>query len=143
MNFRCLFVAMALLTAGITTASATVRISDDRGGRIGTYINTFEHLRHSGESVVIDGPCLSACTLIVGLLPPQQVCVTRRAALGFHAAWKPDPEGRRVTSIAGTRVLMRVYPPKIRRWIRHQGGLTRHMIFLRGRALASFYPRCH
>ena len=135
--------ASVLLLAPSATASfATVRIANDRGGRIGAYLEAYATLRNSGERIIIDGPCLSACTLIVGLIPPNRVCVTSRARLGFHAAWLPDHEGRRVSSAMGTQVLMEVYPPKVRRWIRHRGGLSRHMIYLRGRALRAFYPAC-
>lgn len=140
---RAVVLGIALLAASVTTSSATVRISGDRGGRIGTYLAAFAMLRHSGEEVVIDGPCLSACTLILGMLPRNQVCVTSRAQLGFHAAWRPDYEGRPVRSAEGTEVLMEFYPPKVRNWIRRRGGLSRHLIFMRGRELASIYHRCH
>jgi hypothetical protein len=142
MPVRAVVVAVLLLCAGITESSATVRIADDRGGRIGTYIEAFATLRGTGETVMIDGPCLSACTLILGILSPDQVCVTRRARLGFHAAWQPDHKGRPISSSSGTQVLMEVYPAKVRNWIRRKGGLSRKMIFLQGRELAAFYRRC-
>ena len=142
MGVRAVALSMMLLCAGVTASSAAVRIADDRGGRIGTYIEAFAMLRSSGETVVIDGPCLSACTLILGMLTSDQVCVTRRARLGFHAAWRPDRRGRPVNSSMGTQVLMEVYPQSVRNWIRRKGGLSRKMIYLQGRELASFYPRC-
>jgi hypothetical protein len=142
MGVRAFSLAVLLLCAGITDSFATVRIADDRGGRIGTYIEAFAMLRSTGETVVIDGLCLSACTLILGILPPDQVCVTKRARLGFHAAWRPDQNGRPTNSSMGTQVLMEVYPAKVRSWIRRKGGLSRKMIYLQGRELASFYPRC-
>jgi hypothetical protein len=142
MGFRAVFLAIALLCAGVAEGSATVRIAGDRGGRIGTYIEAFAMLRSSGESVVIDGTCLSACTLILGILPPDQVCVTRRARLGFHAAWRPGSRGRPIRSHLGTQMLMDVYPARVRNWIRRRGGLSRRMIYLQGRELAAIYPRC-
>ena len=39
----------------------------------------------SGEKVIIDGPCLSACTLVLSTVPSNRICVTKRAVLGFHA----------------------------------------------------------
>ena len=133
----------SLLVALIaTSAAATVRIANDGGGRIGTYLDTYAMLRSSGETVMIDGPCLSACTLIVGLIPRERVCVTRRARLGFHAAWLPDADGRPVRNAAGTQMLLQVYPNSIRRWIRRKGGLTHRMIYLRGRELTALYRRC-
>jgi hypothetical protein len=142
MGVRAFALAGLLLCAGITEGLATVRIADDRGGRIGTYIEAFAMLRSTGETVMIDGPCLSACTLILGILPPDQVCVTRRARLGFHAAWQPDHHGRPVSSSMGTQVLMEVYPARVRNWLRRKGGLSRKMIYLQGRELAAFYPPC-
>jgi hypothetical protein len=142
MRLRAVALGILLLCAEFTASSAAVRISGDRGGRIGTYIEAFAMLRNTGEMVVIDGPCLSACTLILGILPRDQVCVTRRARLGFHAAWRPDQHGRPASSAMGTQVLMEVYPPKVRTWIRRKGGLKRKMIFLQGRELASFFPPC-
>ena len=142
MKARVVAAAM-LLTMGVASAFATVRISDDRGGQIGQYLETFALLRSSGERVIIDGNCLSACTLLLGIIPREQVCATPRARLGFHAAWMPDPDGRPVTSTLGTRALWSVYPSSIRRWITRHGGLSRHMIYLQGRALYAFVPSCN
>ncbi len=43
---------------------------------------------------MIDGPCLSACTLVLMTVPEERICVTRRAVLGFHAARSIDRRGR-------------------------------------------------
>lgn len=142
MGLRAIVLGFVVLCAGAVEGRATVRIADDRGGRIGTYLEAFAMLRSSGESVVIDGNCLSACTLILGVLPANRVCVTRRARLGFHAAWQPGHNGRPIRSHLGTQMLMDVYPPKVRNWIRRKGGLSRRMIYLQGRELASIYPPC-
>ncbi len=64
---------------------ADVRVTRDLGGEVSSYIHKFESIRDSGERLVIDGPCLSACTLFTAIIPRDQVCVTRRAVLGFHA----------------------------------------------------------
>ncbi|MPZ59442.1 MAG: hypothetical protein GEU91_23765 [Rhizobiales bacterium] len=142
MGVRAVALSAMLLCFGVSESSATVRIAGDRGGRIGTYLEAFAMLRNTGETVVIDGTCLSACTLILGMLPSGQVCVTGRARLGFHAAWRPDRSGRPIRSFMGTQVLMDAYPPKVRNWIRRKGGLSSRMIYLRGRELAAFFPRC-
>jgi hypothetical protein len=132
---------VALLLATVPSA-ALVRIGDDPGGRIGSYLEAYAMLRSTGQFVVIDGACLSACTLVLGMIPSERVCVTPRARLGFHAAWTPDENGRPVRSPMGTRVLMDIYPPKVRNWIRRKGGLTHRMIFLQGRELAAMYRPC-
>jgi len=133
-------VALAALT--MSNASATVRIVSDAGGQIGPYLENLAALRSSGERVVIDGPCLSACTMVLGVIPRDRICVTRRARLGFHAAWHPGNNGRPVTSRGGTRLLMDIYPQNVRRWIARKGGLTPRMMYLYGRELASMYPTC-
>ena len=79
--------AAVLLLAGAGACNATVRIVNDRGGQIGTYIDRYEHLRHSGQTVIIDGLCASACTIVLGAIPHDKICVTTNATLGFHAAW--------------------------------------------------------
>jgi hypothetical protein len=136
-------IAAAAIVLTAANASATMRISDDVGGRIGAYVDQFSQVRASGERVVIDGPCLSACTLVLGIVPRDRICVTRRATLGFHAAWMPGPHGRRVTSAVGTQALWDIYPQHVRRWIKARGGLSPRMKFLRGRELMSMYPLCH
>ena len=59
---------------------------------------------------MIDGACLSACTLVLGIVPRERICVTQRAMLGFHAAWMPGPAGKPVPSAVGTQALWEVYP---------------------------------
>ena len=126
----------------IQPASAQFRIRDDRGGQIGPYLKQFAMLRDSGSRVVIDGTCLSACTLVLGTVPKDRICVTSRANLGFHAAWNPSSNGRPVYSSEGTRLLWDIYPGNIRSWIKRKGGLTAKMIFLRGKELAAMYETC-
>lgn len=134
--------SLAALTACIPSASATMRIAEDRGGQIGHYMRTFAQARSTGERVIIDGNCLSACTLVLGLVPRDRICATPRARFGFHAAWMPDAYGRPITSEVGTQALWDMYPPRVRSWITRNGGLSRQMIFLQGRALAGIVPSC-
>lgn len=142
MRFRGLLLGAALLALGMSSASATMLIAEDRGGQIGHYMQAFATLRSSGENVVIDGSCLSACTLILGLIPRDRICATHRARFGFHAAWMPDDNGRPVTSPMGTQALWNVYPDQVRRWINRHGGLSRRMIFMQGHDLAGIVQPC-
>jgi hypothetical protein len=134
--------AIAFFVLGAHPAAAVIRIDGDSGGRIDQYLSRFEELRGSGERVIVDGPCNSACTLLLGKLPRSHICVTARASLGFHAAWTPDETGHPVSSPSWTRVLWSNYPQQIRHWISRHGGLTPRMIYLRGHELTSMYPRC-
>jgi hypothetical protein len=142
MRLRAALVGASVLAFAATGASATMRISDDVGGRIGAYVDQYSAVRNSGERVVIDGACLSACTLVLGIVPRDRICVTRRAMLGFHAAWMPGPEGRPVPSAVGTQALWDLYPAHVRRWINARGGLSSKMMILRGRELTSMYREC-
>jgi hypothetical protein len=127
-----------------STALADVRIINDPGGKVSSYLRTFYEMRASGERIVIDGPCLSACTLLTGIVPRNHVCVTSRAVLGFHAAsYYNDVSRSLVPTRAGSQLVMRLYPPEIRAWINRHGGLTPQLITMRGRDLAAFYPPCH
>ena len=81
-----LFVAALLCALAAMPARAEVRIFGSMGGRVGPFIDLFDEVRASGQRVVIDGPCMSACTLVLSVVPNDRICVTRRAVLGFHAA---------------------------------------------------------
>jgi hypothetical protein len=92
---------------------------------------------------VIDGSCMSACTMVLGLVPRGRICATHKAVLGFHAAWEFNKAGGRIASPSGTRELMKTYPAPVRAWIARQGGLSPDMTFLRGRDLAAIIPLCN
>ncbi|GLR85622.1 hypothetical protein [Bradyrhizobium iriomotense] len=143
MKFLTGLLAAVLLIAGMGASHAVVRIADDRGGRIGTYVDRYQDLRQSGETVIIDGLCASACTIVLGAIPRDRICVTSHATLGFHAAWDFGTNGRAVTNPEATQMLYSMYPSQVRRWISLRGGLTPHMIFLKGRQLQSMYKPCY
>jgi hypothetical protein len=142
MRISAAVLSAALVTASALPCSATVWITNDRGGEIGPYLDRLETLRKSGQNVVIDGPCLSACTMVLGVIPRDHLCVTSRARLGFHAAWRPDEAGRQIVSPDGTDLLMNAYPQEIRDWIARRGGLSPRLMYLAGSELASMYPAC-
>ena len=137
-----ILVAALALCAGITSARAEVRILSSPGGQVGPFIELFDKVRQTGERVVIDGPCLSACTLVLMTVPGERICVTRRAVLGFHAARSMDRRGRLYAEPEASKAVHEAYPEPIRDWISRHGGLTSRMLLLRGRELAAIYPRC-
>src|SRR5262245_40475475 len=132
----------ALLTITVSEASSAVRIAGDRGGRIGAYVNKYQRLASSGESVIIDGLCASACTIVLSALPHDKICVTSRATLGFHAAWNFGANGRTFTDPEATLMLYSAYPTPVRRWIARRGGLTPRIIILNGQSLQAMYRSC-
>jgi hypothetical protein len=138
----------ALVTAAVLSvfasppARADVRIISSPGGEVGPFLDLFERVRNSGERVVIDGPCLSACTLVLSMVPSSRICVTRRAVLGFHAARSIDRRGRTYAEPEASRIVLQAYPAPVRNWISRRGGLTSRLLLLRGRDLAAIYPPC-
>lgn len=135
--------AILLLMMNIASASATVRVYDDLGGRIGDYLAKYQALRASGDRVVIDGTCASACTMLLGQIPRNRICVTPRAVLEFHTAWDPTPSGGQTVNSAGNQILLANYPGDVRKWIDRHGGLRQQIISLSGPALAAMFPACN
>jgi hypothetical protein len=131
------------MALSVAPAFAEVRIESSSGGVVGNYLELFSRVRRSGERVVIDGPCLSACTLVLSTIPRNRICVTPRAILGFHAPAIIDEKGHRYHSREATKAVMASYPRSVQAWIRHNGGLKQDLIYLRGRELAALYPRCY
>ncbi|MBV9218494.1 MAG: hypothetical protein JOY94_03685 [Methylobacteriaceae bacterium] len=139
---RRAFLAAALFFITVVPAFAEVRILSSPGGEVGTYLKLFSILRESGQRIIIDGPCLSACTLVLSAIPRDQICVTSRAVLGFHAPRLVDEDGSESAAAEATRLMAATYPAPVRAWIRRHGGLTSKTIFLSGRQLAALYPHC-
>jgi len=138
---KAIIVAVAL-GAAAAPAAAEVRILASPGGEVEPFLQLFERVNASGERVVIDGPCLSACTLVLSIVPDERICVTRRAVLGFHAARSVDRRGRIYAEPEASQAVLEAYPAPVRGWISRHGGLTSRLLLLRGRELAAIYPRC-
>jgi hypothetical protein len=139
---RVMPLAAVLCALALSPAHAEVRILASPGGEVGPFLDLFERVRDTGERVVIDGPCLSACTLVLSVVPNDRICVTRRAILGFHAARSVDRRGRMYAEPEASELVLEAYPAAVRGWISRRGGLTSHLLLLRGRELAAIYPRC-
>ncbi len=138
----CLSLSTLAPMAASLPASADVRILASPGGTVGPFLDFFAQLRASGERVVIDGPCLSACTLVLAAVPPNRICVTSHAAFGFHGARSVDLYGHVESEPEASRLILASYPPSVRHWIERHGGLTSRVLLLRGRELAAMFPRC-
>ena len=130
------------LSALALPAQAELRILGSPGGQVGPFLDLFDRVRESGERVVIDGPCLSACTLVLSVVPNERICVTRRAVLGFHGARSMDRRGRLYAEPEASELVLEAYPIPVRNWINRRGGLTSRLLLLRGRELTAMYPAC-
>src|SRR5882724_1738934 len=138
---RTIIIAAAF-GAAVSPIQAEVRILASPGGQVGPFLDLFDRVRESGERVVIDGPCLSACTLVLSTVPSERICVTRRAVLGFHAARSIDRRGRFYAEPEASQAVLAAYPAPVRSWISRRGGLTSRLLLLRGRELAAIYRTC-
>jgi hypothetical protein len=139
---KTIWLAATVCVLAAPPARAEIRILQSPGGKVGPFLDLFEEVRNSGERVVIDGPCLSACTLVLSMVPSDHICVTRRAVLGFHAARSMDKRGRTYAEPEASQIVLQTYPARVRNWIRSRGGLTSRLLLLRGRELAALYPTC-
>src|ERR1700758_1665842 len=118
-----LLALIALFAIAAGPARAELRITRDHGGYVEEYKAKYKKIRDNGERVIIDGICNSACTLVLGIVPLNRVCVTPNASLGFHEAYydKSFTLGVKITSAAGTADLVSYYPPPVLDWIKRHG----------------------
>jgi hypothetical protein len=137
-----LLLGLAMLACGVTSASAIMRIVDDHGGQVEEYLQAFAKARSTGERVVVDGDCLSACTMVLGLIPFNQLCATPRARFGFHLATVLNNAGHPIASAMATQALLKIYPTSVQRWIKQHGGLSSQMIYMEGTSLSGIVPTC-
>jgi hypothetical protein len=139
---KAILLAAVLHGLVLSPARAEIRILSSPGGQVGAFLDLFARVRASGERVVIDGPCLSACTLVLSMVPDERICVTRRAVLGFHGARSVDRRGRSSAEPEASELVLATYPAPVRSWIRRRGGLNSRLLLVRGRELAAIYPLC-
>ena len=142
MRFFAGLLAAMLLLAGADKGHGTVRIVCDPGGPIRPYVDRYDHLRASGQNVIIDGLCASVCTIVLGKISHDKICVTSQAKLAFHAAWDFGARGLSITNRQATQMLYSMYPSPIRQWIDSRGGLRTRAIFLQGKQLNAMYRLC-
>src|ERR1700719_3333791 len=127
---KVIAVAALLCALGTPATHAEMRILGSPGGQVGPFLDLFAKVRASGERVVIDGPCLSACTLVLSMVPGERICVTRRAVLGFHGARSIGRRGRLYAEPEASELVLQTYPAGVRDWIIHRGGLTWRLLLV-------------
>jgi hypothetical protein len=113
----------------------------DSGGQIGSYLSKYKAIRMSGQHVVIDGTCASACTMLLGAVPRNRICVTKNAVLAFHSAWSFSLTSEHA-SRPGTLYMWAHYPDGVRHWISRHGGLRPQTIYMRWPEVATLFPVC-
>jgi hypothetical protein len=96
-------------------------ITYDYGGRLDLFAIRYTLERRRGDTFVVDGACYSACTMILGMIPRDRVCVTPYAVFGFHAAFTVDENDNREFSAEGTEEMWLNYPRSVRELLRAHG----------------------
>src|SRR5712672_1496153 len=91
-----LLLLLSLLAAA--PARADLHIIRDHGGYVDEYKTKYQRIRDRHERVIIDGICNSACTLVLGIVPMNKICVTPRASLrqGLYLRHQGHHRGRDV-----------------------------------------------
>lgn len=134
--------ALALALVFAPCARADVVIRNDPGGVIANYIEKYTAIAARGDRVVIAGGCNSACTLLLGIVPRERVCVRAGARLGFHSASYVFDGGY---SASGTELMWRHYPERVRAMLRARGwngnGPHPQVISIRASAVYRACPR--
>lgn len=128
-------VSISLLVAAIASAPAraeTINVSDNHGGSVAAYDARWAGLAARGVDVRIVGPCQSACTVLLGHIPRNKICVTSNASFGFHTAKKPEM----------TAVLWNAYGADIKAWINARGGLTPDFKWMRAPDTYKYFKKC-
>jgi len=94
----------------------TLVIHFSAGGRLLEFAEKYNDIEERGGRVVIDGLCISACTLVLGLVTLDRVCATPRGVFAFHSATVNDQ-----FSLDGTGILWAMMPEQVREFFRQQG----------------------
>jgi hypothetical protein len=132
MKVRQLLLA-AILSLGVSVARAEiVDVSDNHGGLLSAYQTQWALFAARRVDVRIVGPCVSACTVLIGYIPRQHICVAPGGYLGFH--W--------TTAGFATQELWSAYPSDIRLWISQHGGLSDQMLWLQAPSIYRYFRKC-
>jgi hypothetical protein len=133
--------SLLLAIALSAPVQAAQRITFDPGGVIFAFIQRFTQWRIDRELVVIDGMCISACTLSIGIIPPDRLCVTPYARMAFHSA-----TGGGVHSREGSRLVWMIYPQNVRELLLRRGwqkGMEhQELIYVEGEELHTIVRPC-
>jgi|SRR5581483_4280650 len=129
---RSIFLFAFLLCATVATRAETIDVSDSHGGLVASYDARWAELAAKGVNVRVVGPCQSACTVLLGHIPHDRICVTPQAAFGFHLA----------KTARSTATLWGAYSSDIQAWINQHGGLTGQFIWMRAPDTYRFFHKC-
>jgi hypothetical protein len=129
---KLLVLALSIFFATLPARAETIDVYDNHGGSVAQYDARWAAHAARGVSVRVVGPCQSACTVLLGHIPRNRICVTPQARFGFHLARLPQ----------ATATLWNGYPADIKTWINQHGGLTHSFIWMGAPDVFRFFRRC-
>ena len=116
-------------------------VTNNPGGDVNAFKAAAREIKRTGQRVVIDGPCHSACAVLADIAR-KNVCVTKNAKFGFHQGYvvAQAPSG-------GPLYLMGRFKPShsrdIARWVSKHGGYPKTGYRLMGNTSAGrIWKRC-
>jgi hypothetical protein len=114
-------------------------IEDDGGGIIDLYQAQARQMAAGHTSVIVDGPCMSACTIFIDI-DRNNVCLTDRALLGYHKSRLEDDTGKVTFGEIDYET------PGLNKYIEDHGGLpdpdSGHLLMLNSYEASKFYRSC-
>lgn len=124
-------------------AHATTVITGNGGGVVEDFWVEIQSHAMRGEKIVVDGPCMSACTLTLVLADKGLMCATPRAIFSFHRAYSGKPGTKAYEDDGGwTDVMMAQLPKPVSAWLSDHGGITHAWKTLAGDEMTARVPVC-
>ena len=116
-------------------------IEGSGGGDVNDFQLKALDLLAKGTPVIIDGPCLSACTILVDI-DRANVCITTQAIFGYHKA-------AQYNVLLGTKTEFNINyeTPGLNEYIKSRGGLPSpddaNLMLMTFEQAKHFYKPCH
>lgn len=115
----------------------SIVIRNNLGGMIGDFLLLKTFLEKYNVKVTFDGPCISACTMLLRM-PEKNVCITPKASFWFHKASHSDPELAEKASVA----LLEYYPEWVKTFLNDNGGLKKDFTIMKYDYAKKHLPLC-
>ena len=143
--------ASALALSVLTPANAhdtetTRHVIHDGGGSVHVYELNLKVYNMMGTNVIIDGPCMSACTMYLGVAE-SQICATDQGEFWFHSAFVLASDKRNTQPLVvkaivkrANKRLMNTYPQNVKNWFAKNGGLTSDWVRIKANKLVRKCP---
>lgn len=132
----------------VIETATKVQINIGWGGFIDVYIAAAKDVLETDRVLVINGDCLSACTIAASYVRSNggKVCVTRRAYFKYHQGSIATTDENGQTQIKYVSIRDQ-YSPDIRAWVDERAGgvdwpTGNNWVRQRNGELKGFYPRC-